>query len=168
VRLKSDFDGAETAGNSQAALLLVRLSALTDRADLRAQAEAALATYARRCAPHPVAMPLLLTAMLEVLAPPRHIVIVGEDAAVRERLLSAARAHARAGDVRIAIDGEDTRARLAALAPWLGGLPLSLAEGHAAGATAYVCERYTCRAPEPDPDRLAAALAAGPVTIEDS
>ena len=103
VRLKSDFDGAETAGNSQAALALVQLAAWLERSDLRAHAERALAAFARRLSAHPVAMPLLLVATMDALVPPRHVVIVahGADAASGEaavRLVAVARRHARAGD----------------------------------------------------------------------
>jgi len=162
VRLKSDFDGAETAGNSQAALALVRLSAWCDRADLKAQADRALDAFARRLAAHPVAMPLLLVAMMESPAPPRHVVVVAHDAspasaAAAARLVAVARLHARATDALFSTVAGESQGRLARVAPFVAPL-VPAAKG--AGATAYVCDRYTCRAPvtrEPD---LVAALAA--------
>jgi uncharacterized protein YyaL (SSP411 family) len=166
ARLKSDFDGAETAGNSQAALALVRLAAWTDRADLGAHAAATLSAFARRLAAHPVAMPLLLVAGLESLAPPRHVVIVahGDDATSRDaaaRLVAVARHAAQPTDALfVTVVGED-EARLAKLAPFVAAL---VPARNVAGATAYVCERYTCRAPVTLETELLAALAAAPAT----
>ena len=171
VRLTSDFDGAETAGNSQAALALVRLAAWTDRADLGAQAAGTLTAFARRLAAHPVAMPLLLVAGLESLAPPRHVVIVahGDDAAsaaAAARLVTAARRAAPATDALFATTAGEPLAHLARVAPFVASLAagVSAAGANATGATAYVCERYTCRAPLIREADLVAALSAGPAT----
>jgi uncharacterized protein YyaL (SSP411 family) len=166
ARLKSDFDGAETAGNSQAALALVRLAAWTDRADLGAQAAATLAAFGRRLAAHPVAMPLLLVAGIESLAPPRHVVIVahGDDPASRAataRLVAVARRTAQATDALFVTVVGEAHSRLARLAPFVATL---VPAQNAPGATAYVCERYTCRAPVTREEDLVAALSALPAT----
>jgi uncharacterized protein YyaL (SSP411 family) len=48
LRVKDDYDGAEPSGNSVATLALLKLAAITDRADLRKPAEATLRLFAPR------------------------------------------------------------------------------------------------------------------------
>jgi uncharacterized protein YyaL (SSP411 family) len=159
VRMKDGFDGAEMAGNSIAALVLVELGELTDRADLRAQATSTLEYYARRLAAQPLAMPQMLVAMQRALAGARHVVIAapgaGDDATAREMARAFHRAF-RPNDLLIRVDERPQRARIAALAPWIG--PLS-ARGEQ--ATAYVCVDRACKAPVQTVDEFAAALAPG-------
>jgi uncharacterized protein YyaL (SSP411 family) len=62
ARATSDHDGATPAAGGLAALALVRLAALTGRDDLRAAAEAAIASDSAVAARAPVAFPTLLRA----------------------------------------------------------------------------------------------------------
>jgi uncharacterized protein YyaL (SSP411 family) len=157
VRMKDGFDGAELAGNSIAALVLLDLAALTERAAYAERARATLAHYARRLADHPAAMPMMLVAMMTALAPPRHVVIVagaqgaaGEDA---RALVRSARAVMTPRDALILTGAEGTHARIGALVPFVAPLP-----ARAAAATAYLCVDGACHAPTADPEALASDL----------
>jgi uncharacterized protein YyaL (SSP411 family) len=159
VRMKDGFDGAEMAGNSIAALLLVELGELLDRKDLRTAAQKTLAHYARRLAGHPLAMPQMLVAMQRAEAGARHAVIAAPgvggvdahpDAAAMTRAFHAA---FRPHDLLVRVDERPSRARLAALAPWIGPLV-----AHAGSATGYVCADRVCRAPARTVEEFAAAL----------
>ena len=157
VRMKDGFDGAELAGNSVAALVLLDLAAWTGSADLAARARGTLDHYARRLGSQPSAMPKMLVAMMTALEPARHIVIVagskgprGEDT---QGLLAAARRAATPRDALVVTDGGPGHARTAAIVPWLA--PLVARDGR---ATAYVCVDRACHAPVFDPIALARAL----------
>jgi len=154
VRMKDGFDGAELAGNSVAARVLVRLAHLTARADLLEKSERIVAFHARRLAGNAFAMPLMLVAMREWASPGRHVVIAGEaEAADTRALLDAAASHTRASD-RVLLLTPATRDALARLAPFTASL---VPQGGV--ATAYVCVDRACRLPSPDPATLAAQLA---------
>jgi len=63
LRLKEDYDGAEPSGNSVAALSLLRLSVITDRARYRDLAEGTLRCFAPRLQERPEMVPHLLQAL---------------------------------------------------------------------------------------------------------
>jgi len=149
VRMKDAHDGAELAGNSIALRVLLALAALTDREDYARHAQATLDTFARRIAEHPSAMPMMLVAMIDSLAPPRHVAIVagtagtgGDDA---RALVAAARVAASPRDLVLLVDPA-SQARIAAVAPFVAPL-----EARAGAATAYVCVERACHAPTTDP-----------------
>jgi uncharacterized protein YyaL (SSP411 family) len=156
VRMKDGFDGAEMAGNSIAALVLVELGELTDRADFRSRATSTLEHYARRLGAQPLAMPQMLVAMQRAEAGARHVVIAapgtGEDPTAAAMAREFHRGF-RPNDLLVRVDERPQRARVAALAPWIG--PLSARGGQ---ATAYVCVDRVCRAPAQTVEEFAAAL----------
>ena len=167
LRLKEDYDGAEPSPSSVAALNLLRLGAVFDRAEGSASPAATGAeTYrerGRRCieafrtqwSAAPQAMPQLLCAFELALDSPRHVVLAG-DPASREFRAVAAVLHEGIGPRRILLglgDGEGQR-WLAQRAPWLAGM-----KAPAVGVMAYVCEEFTCRAPVSSADELRRVLA---------
>jgi uncharacterized protein YyaL (SSP411 family) len=152
VRMKDAHDGAELAGNSIALRVLLALAALTDREDYAHHAQATLDAFARRIAEHPSAMPMMLVAMIDSLAPPRHVAVVagtagtaGDDA---RALVDAARVSASPRDLVLLVD-EGSQVRIAAVAPFVA--PLRARDG---AATAYVCVSRACHAPTTDPAAL--------------
>jgi hypothetical protein len=147
VRMKDAFDGAELAGNSIAALVLVRLGRLLDRRDWLEKAERTFEYHSRRLSSYPAAMPQLMAAIALAEGPNRHIVIAGRPDAADTRALLAEldRRHLPDETVLVADGGEGQRA-LAALAPFVAAL--GTIEGRAA---AYVCMDYACRLPVTDP-----------------
>jgi len=155
VRLKEDYDGAEPAATSVAALNLFRLSSLTSSDALREQGRRAIAGFRGRWEEAPHAMPQLLCAFEGALEPPRHVVVTGRPSS-REFAALADVVHERLGPRRalIALDGSPgSREWFASRSPWLGAMG-----SPDAAATAYVCEEFVCRAPARTPDELRKVL----------
>ncbi|MSU64689.1 MAG: thioredoxin domain-containing protein [Opitutus sp.] len=174
LRLREDYDGAEPAPSSVAALNLLRLSVMletgaTASASAEASSTAAAEGYrerGRRCieafryqwAGSPQVMPRLLCALELALDAPRHVVLAGDPQSADFQALAAV-VHERLGSRRALLampDGgthETTAATdrqwWVAQAPWMSEMkPL---QGR---ATAYLCEEYACQAPVVAPEEL--------------
>ena len=87
LRVKDDYDGAEPSGNSVATLALLKLAAITDRADFQKPAEATLRLFGSRLEKSPQALPYLLHALDSSLAAPRRVVIAGDPSSAKAREL---------------------------------------------------------------------------------
>ena len=159
VRLKEDYDGAEPAASSVAALNLFRLAALTGDNDLRERGRRLIGAFRGRWEGFPHAMPQLLCAFESALEAPRHIVLTGSPSSPAFGALVDV-VNERLGPRRalIALDASPrSRAFFALRSPWLA----TMGENDAV-ATAYVCEEFVCRAPARSPDALRRALGATP------
>jgi uncharacterized protein YyaL (SSP411 family) len=144
VRLKEDYDGAEPAAGSIAALNLFRLSALAGDEGLREKGRRTLSALRGRWEDAPHAMPQLLCAFESALEPPRHIVVTGNPSSPAFAALAAV-IWERLGPQRtlIALDGvPGARDWFSARSPWMATLG-----AREPGPTVYVCEAFTCRAP---------------------
>jgi uncharacterized protein YyaL (SSP411 family) len=152
VRMKDGFDGAELAGNSVAAMNLLRLSGLLERDDLRECADRTLHYYAARLAGNAYAMPRLLCAMDMASYAARHVVIAGEQGADRDALVAVHRHGYRPFDELLVADAaaRPLLARLAAFAATLQPVQDK--------ATAFVCLDHTCQLPVTEPAMFAAQL----------
>jgi uncharacterized protein YyaL (SSP411 family) len=168
LRIKDDYDGAEPAPSSVAAMNLLRLSVmlgedatergggtpLTAEMSYRQRALATLGALRGQWTKVPQGLPQLLCALELALLPPRHVVLAGDPAAADFRALAAV-LHERLGPRRavLAADGGEGQRWLAAKAPWL-------AEMQRAGgrATAYVCAEFACQAPVNTAAELRAVL----------
>ena len=157
VRLKEDYDGAEPAPSSVAALNLLRLSWMlgpmnggsteSDYADRARKCFLAFAGQWKRAA-H--ALPQMLCAVELALEAPRTVVFAGDPRADDFGALAAV-AHEHLGPRRtlLAADGAEAQRWLAERMPYLAEMrPI---EGK---ATAYVCEQFTCRRPVTEPAEL--------------
>jgi len=154
LRLKEDYDGAEPAPSSVAAMNLLRLAAITNDEVPRERGRHTLEAFRDRWSQAPQAMPQLLCALELALETPRHVVLAGDPTREDFRALAAV-VHDGIGPRRIllAATGGEDQAWLARRAPWLAGMtPL---DGR---ATAYVCEEYACQAPVNEPAALRALL----------
>jgi len=151
LRLKDDYDGAEPAASSVAAMNLLRLAAVSRDADaMRARAVQTLLALRGRWEQAPYALPQALCAMELALEPPRQVVIAGDPKSPHFRALVAV-LHERAGArwTVLAADGGAGQAWLAGRASWLSAMkPVT------ERATAYVCEHYNCLPPATDPASL--------------
>jgi uncharacterized protein YyaL (SSP411 family) len=150
LRLKEDYDGAEPAPSSVAAMNLLRLAGLLQRNDLREKGRATLDAFRAQWTKLPQALPQMLCALELALEPPRHVVIAGSPASDDFRALLAV-VHRSLGPRRLvlAADGAAGQSWLGERAPWLAEMkPLG------GQATAYVCEEYACNAPTSDPAEL--------------
>jgi uncharacterized protein YyaL (SSP411 family) len=150
LRLKEDYDGAEPAPSSVAAMNLLRLDALLPDPVRRERGRATIEAFRAQWSRAPHAMPQMLCAVELALESPRHIVIAGNPAREDFRALAAV-VHESLGPRRalLAADGGEGQAWLASRAPWIAEMkPL------AGRATAYVCEEFACQAPVTSPAEL--------------
>jgi uncharacterized protein len=152
ARRKDVDDHPIPSGNSAAAFGLLRLAALTGEARYERHAEATLRLLHRPAARHPQALAHLLRALDFHLSPVKEVALVAP----------------ANGQAPPALD-ELERVVHGAYRPHLvlaGGAegtdrPELLLERHAVDGrpAAYVCERFACRAPVTEPERLAEELA---------
>jgi uncharacterized protein YyaL (SSP411 family) len=143
VRLKEDYDGAEPAASSTAAMNLLRLSSLLGDGALLEQARRTIGAFRGRWEAAPHAMPELLCALEPALEPPRHVVVTGDpDSAGFAELAAAVRETLGPRRSLIALDAPGARAWFGARLPWLAQMGAGDAR-----PTAFVCEEYVCRAP---------------------
>ncbi len=171
VRLKEDYDGAEPAPNSVAAMNLVRLDWMIgdvagvvdpgtglneagDSANYSVRARRTTESLRAQWSRAPQALPQMLCALELALAEPRTVVLAGDPAAADFRALAAV-GHERLGLRRalLAADGAAGQAWLVQRKPYLAGM--KPVDGR---ATAYVCENFTCQAPVTNPAELRALL----------
>jgi uncharacterized protein YyaL (SSP411 family) len=177
VRMKEDYDGAEPAPNSVAAMNLIRLEwmlggvggivpdepsgtgspgglALSYRERALRTVEALRPQWTRL----PQALPQLLCATELALAEPRTVVLAGDSRSDEFRAMQAV-LHERLGPRRVVLAvgpaGDPGRAWLAAKRPYLAEM-----NAPERGVTAYVCENYTCQAPVQTPADLRRRLTA--------
>jgi uncharacterized protein YyaL (SSP411 family) len=150
VRLKEDYDGAEPAPNSVAAINLIRLDWMLGVAGAKEKAlktiDALRAQWSR--APH--ALPQMLCALELALAEPRTVVLAGDPASADFQALAAVLPE-RLGLRRALLCVDDGAGQT-----WLAAHRPYLAEMKPVGgrATAYVCDNFTCQEPVATPAEL--------------
>jgi len=156
LRLKEDYDGAEPAPSSLAALNLLRLGALLGKdAGFRERGVRTIEAFRGRWERAPHAVPQLLCAFELGLESPRLVVLAGDPADPAFQSLAAVVAESF-GPRRnvLAADGREGQRWLAERSPWLaelrppGGRP-----------AAFVCEDEHCLPPVADPAALRELLA---------
>jgi uncharacterized protein len=145
LRLKEDYDGAEPSGNSVATLALLRLAAITGRAEFREAGERTLRCFVRRLAQHPEAVPYLLLALDAWLHEPHRVVVAGdpEASAIGETLLAIHRPY------------QPNKVVLGQTGP-VEAFARTLPSGDA--PLVYVCTGTACQAPTRDPEQIARHL----------
>jgi hypothetical protein len=166
ARLKENYDGAEPAPSSVAALNLLRMEVMIGNDADPDSLGLGKADRARQCleafrgqwtaAPH--SLPQMLCALACIQSPMRTIVIAGDPAGDDFRALVAV-THERIGprQVLLAADQGEGQAWLAVRRPYLA--EMKAIDGR---ATAYVCENFTCRQPVTDPAELRRIAWGGP------
>jgi uncharacterized protein len=141
ARRKEIDDSPIPSGQSSAAFGLLRLAALTGEARYEQHASSVLRLFGGLLSRSPIGFGHLLQVLDFQLAPVREVALVGDD--VRE-LARAVRAEFRPHVVLAGGNGTGA-----------AGIPLLEGRGPLDGApAAYVCERFSCRAPVTDPDAL--------------
>ena len=144
------YDGAEPAGNSVAAMNLIRISQMTDDSILKKM----LATMIRHIGAHvqqaPHAMPLMMAAIDFFLSTPKQIVIAGRrDSADTRKFLEEIARRYLPNKILLLADGGSNQEYLATRLSFLASItPLENK------ATAFVCENYTCDLPTNDINRF--------------
>jgi uncharacterized protein YyaL (SSP411 family) len=156
LRLKEDYDGAEPAPSSIAALNLLRLGALLGKdAGYRERGVRTIEAFRGRWERAPHAVPQLLCAFELGLEAPRHVVLAGDPASPELKAL-AAEVSASFGPRRIvlAADGAEGQRWLAQRSPWLADL-----RPPGGRAAAFGCDEQSCLPPVESPAALRALLA---------
>jgi uncharacterized protein len=142
VRMKDDYDGAEPGSNSVAIMALLRLAAITGRADLRKYAEHGLRSLGSRLVKTPEAAPYLLSALDFWLDEPLRVVIAGDPhSKAAQELLQAAHSVFQPNKIVLGHTG--------AVDPFAQGL--APVQGK---ATAYVCTGTACQLPTSSPGEV--------------
>ncbi len=131
MRLKEDYDGAEPSGNSMAALALLRLGAMTGRAEFTRSGERTIAAFHSRLTGQTAAVPQMLCAYLFSQRKPRQIQFAGKDVGALVRIV-----HGKFAPFQVLLRAAET-------------------EGP---AEAQICEDFVCRLPVRDPEVLAAQV----------
>ena len=153
LRLKEDYDGAEPAASSVAALNTLTLSHLTGDEGMRTKAERTIGRYGPRVGAAGRTVPMMLCALSAWHAGQSQIVVAGDAHAAAPLLEELARHYLPFGIViRIAGRGSDERLT--------GLLPFTAAMTPHEGAAAYVCRNFTCRQPVTTIDDLAREIGA--------
>ena len=153
VRTKNPFDGATPAGNSLAAIGLLRLAALTGETDFHRCAEETLHLYARLLERSPAACPFMACALHHYRRGPLEVTVVGPADSRRPFVEAANRPYLPTR----ALSGGDGDMVGAQTVP-------SLRErrpGPAGGARAYVCRDSVCSAPISDVSEFSRLLVDG-------
>jgi len=150
LRLKEDYDGAEPAPSSVAAMNLLRLAAMLNHEALAQRGRRAVEAFHAQWSGTSQALPAMLCALALALEPSRQVVLVGDPAREDFQALGAV-LQERLGPRRsvLAITGEADRAWWTQRAPWLA--EMKAIDGQ---ATAYLCEHFTCQAPVTQPEEL--------------
>ena len=151
VRSKDYFDNATPSGNSVAAMVLVRLAALTGRENYRNIATAVLREMGDQIRRYPSGFGYALSAVDFLVSTPKEVAIVGKDADDIQPLLAETWRKYIPNKVVAVNVGDSSDA--AQMTPLLESRPLI--DGL---ATAYVCENFTCKQPVTETSALASQL----------
>ena len=147
ARMKEDYDGAEPAANSVAAMNLLRLWQLTENDAWRARADATFRALSGRVARSGSAVPQLVAALDFWQSVPKEIVIAGDPAASDTKaLLRLVHDRFIPNKVLALADGGPTQDELARVVPVVA--EKTRRNGR---ATIYICKNYACRLPTTDP-----------------
>jgi uncharacterized protein YyaL (SSP411 family) len=151
LRLKEDYDGAEPAASSVAALNTLTIAHLTGDDVMRQKAERTLGRYGPRIGAAGRTIPMMLCALSAWHAGQSQIVIAGAAQAADALKAEVARHYLPFGIV-IPIPDGTSRDALSML------LPFTASMSGGGGAAAYVCRSFTCRQPVTTPADLAPEL----------
>ncbi|MDP9323818.1 MAG: thioredoxin domain-containing protein, partial [Acidobacteriota bacterium] len=146
LRLKEDYDGAEPAASSVAALNTLTIAHLSGDDVMRQKAERTLGRYGPRIGAAGRTIPMMLCALSAWHAGLSQIVIAGDAEVAHALNVEVARHYLPFGIViPIAGGADDTLSRL---------LPFTASMTRRGGAAAYVCRNFTCRQPVSTPTDL--------------
>lgn len=157
LRLKEDYDGAEPAPTSVAAVNLWRMGRLFHNDTMLEHGLHAVRAFSARLEAQPFGMPLLLTAAAWLDMPPAHLIIhsPSRNHEALPALLAEACAFYLPHMTVLLIADDETRAYFAQRHSIIAHLPEKVTE-----PTAYVCENYVCQLPVTRPEALRKLLQA--------
>jgi len=146
LRMKEDYDGAEPAPNSVAALNLQRLALLLDSKDWQTRAQQTLNAFAGQLKSAPSSMPQMLVALDFQLDKPKQIVIAGnlqhDDT---KAMLREVHKQYIPNKVILLADGGNGQRFFSQYTGFMQSVKMR--EGK---ATSFICENYVCQLPTTD------------------
>jgi uncharacterized protein YyaL (SSP411 family) len=143
VRMKGDYDGAEPAANSIAALNLLRLGRLSDNNDWLEKAEKTLNAFSSRINTYPPALLQMVCVFEQLADKPEQVVIAGKRGQADTRVMQAAvYKYFNPSRIVLLADGAENQKFLAKKLPFMKTVAMQNGV-----ATAYVCENFTCQRP---------------------
>jgi len=155
IRMKTDYDGAEPAANSIAAMNLLRLGRLGADPNWPALARQTLEAFNSRINNIPQAVPQMLYVLDQLREKPEQVVIAGKREADDTRaMLTEVWRHFNPNRFLLLADGGDNQKMLAKMLPFMQIVTMKHDR-----ATAYVCRDFTCRLPVTGVKELAGQLA---------
>jgi len=150
ARMKESYDGAVPAGNSVAALNLIRLGRLTGKDEYLQQSRVTIQSFGWMLEKNPSAMVLMLSALDFHLDKPRQIIVSGnKDEADTREMLKIINTKYLPNTIVLLADGKENQSFLTTFHPIIKSL-----ERLDNKATAYVCEDFVCRLPTNDVRKL--------------
>ena len=154
VRMKGAYDGAEPAGNSVAALNLLRLARITGEDEWLEKGRLTIKSFGSVLAEYPATMVLMLSALDLYLDKPRQIIVAGEPGAADTRKMFKIIAdNYLPNTIVLLADGGVNQKFLAKYQPIIKGM-VKLDNK----ATAYLCEDFVCQLPTNEPRKLTELL----------
>ncbi len=155
VRPRDIYDNPIPSGNSAATLVLLRLAALLGEPRYQRVARRVLTGMGGVLQQMPSGFGHLLSALDFLLTTPQEVAIIGQRDHPDTRALLEVLAHRYLPSTVLAFAEPEGVEEAAEMIPLLEGR--GMVEGH---ATAYVCERYTCRMPVTEAEELERELTA--------
>jgi hypothetical protein len=154
VRMKEKYDGAEPAGNSIAAMNLLRLAQFLNRDDWRRKAEQTFNLCDEVLKNQPIVMPQMAAAVDFSIGRTKQIVIAGEkEDPGTKALVQEVFSRYIPNKILLLVNRNEGRQKSAAYSPVIQNMPMVNGK-----ATAYVCEDYVCRLPTSDISVLSSLL----------
>lgn len=155
VRMRAEYDGAEPAGNSVAALNLLRLGQLQNNPKWLEQNRRLIESFSDTINRYPPALPLMLTAWQRLSVKPTQVVIAGTRNGQDTRaLLEVVQKNFDPARLVLLADGGENQSYLAEKLAFLQSVkPIN------GVAAAYVCTDFICKIPVTDPQSLQQQLA---------
>jgi uncharacterized protein len=154
MRTKSDYEGAEPAGNSVAVLNLLRLAPLANRSQDQSRADLTLKALSGKLKQFAASMPLLVSAYSDSLSKPRQIVIAADLSRSDGQLFwSMVNAKYLPNTILLVASGDTRQTEIAHFMPFFAEM-----KPQDGKATAYICENFTCKAPITDLTEFKKAL----------
>lgn len=142
-RMKADYDGAEPAGNSVAAMNLLALGSITLNSEWTKKGEKCTELFSSVIKSSPQMLPQMLCAWESAQAKSRQVIIAGQRGRKdTEAMLAAVHAIYEPGRLVILADDNSNERYLGQFLPFVKDMEMIDDK-----ATAYVCKDFTCRMP---------------------
>ena len=153
LRVMEDSDNVEPSASSVGAMNLLRLAQFAGRKDFSDAARRTLERFGPMMRERPLSQAYMLCAADYALSKPRQIVIAGgADEPGTAAMLAAVHERFMPSKILLRV-GDDNRAKLAKLVPFISNLvPVG------GKPTAYLCENYACKLPTNDLAQFKALL----------